>query len=294
MTAPATSYSRSQRITREWPAPLGFKEMDRQFPGSMDGLLLLGGGANIILQLALPEVGYGVAESRVKSGAVMHNPLKRARTTFTYLVVALQGTTEEKLAYRRAVNGSHAQVHSTEASPIEYNAFDPQLQLWVAACLFWGFIDAREKLRGPLSYREKQAFYQLASPLGTTLQVREDMWPEDLDAFMDYWHDGLERLNIDGTIRDYLSGVIDLKFLNPVAQRLFGPFNRFVTAGFLPASVREQMHMDWDERRERRFRLVLKTLSNTSRWLPRVVRQMPYNLMMRDFRRRLRRGDKLV
>ena len=48
-------------------------------------------------------------------------------------------TAEEKLAYRRAVNGAHAQVYSTDESPVEYNAFNPELQLWVAACLYWGF-----------------------------------------------------------------------------------------------------------------------------------------------------------
>ncbi|WP_290538206.1 hypothetical protein [Alcanivorax sp.] len=31
----------------------------------------------------------------------------------------MMGTSEEKLAYRRAVNRSHAQVHSTEHSPVK-------------------------------------------------------------------------------------------------------------------------------------------------------------------------------
>ena len=52
------------------------------------GVGLLVGAANVIMQLARPGVGYGVLESRVESGRVDLHPIKRARTTFTYLAVA--------------------------------------------------------------------------------------------------------------------------------------------------------------------------------------------------------------
>ena len=56
------------------------------------GMALLLGPANVIMQLARPGVGYGVLESRVKRGRIDLHPIKRARTTFTYLAVALAGT----------------------------------------------------------------------------------------------------------------------------------------------------------------------------------------------------------
>src|SRR5919112_326727 len=68
-----------------------------------------------------------------EGGRVDRHPIKRARTTFTYLAVATQGTPEQKAAFRRAVNGAHAQVYSTDESPVSYNAFDPDLQMWVGA-----------------------------------------------------------------------------------------------------------------------------------------------------------------
>ena len=58
----------------------------------MMGIALLAGSANVIMQLALPGVGYGVMESRVESGRIDRHPIKRARTTFTYLAVAGRGT----------------------------------------------------------------------------------------------------------------------------------------------------------------------------------------------------------
>ena len=47
--------------------------------------------SNIIMQLANPKVGWGVHESRVDSGSAFHHPVKRARTTGTFLAVALIG-----------------------------------------------------------------------------------------------------------------------------------------------------------------------------------------------------------
>src|ERR1700724_197171 len=80
------------------------------------GVALLAGPANVIMQLALPGVGYGVMESRVDSGRVDLHPIKRARTTFTYLAVATAGSDAQKEAFRRAVNSAHAQVYSTPES----------------------------------------------------------------------------------------------------------------------------------------------------------------------------------
>jgi uncharacterized protein (DUF2236 family) len=105
------------------------------------GVALLAGPANVIMELSRPGVGHGVAESRVESGRIDRHPIKRARTTFTYIAVANGGTDAQKAAYRRAVNRSHAQVYSTPDSPVSYNAFDPDLQLWVAACIYKGGID---------------------------------------------------------------------------------------------------------------------------------------------------------
>src|SRR4051795_12203574 len=76
----------------------------------------LGGGlagmANVIMQLSWPAVGYGVMESKVDSGSAMKHPVKRGRTTYTYIAVALLGTDDDRRAFRRAVNGQHAQVRS--------------------------------------------------------------------------------------------------------------------------------------------------------------------------------------
>src|SRR5271165_599305 len=77
------------------------------------GMALLLGPANVIMQLARPGVGYGVMGSRVESGRIDLHPIKRARTTFTYLAVAMAGSDAQTAAFRQAVNRAHAQVYST-------------------------------------------------------------------------------------------------------------------------------------------------------------------------------------
>ena len=98
------------------------------------------GTANVIMQLARLPVGRGVAESTVDSGRVDRHPFKRQRTTGSYLIVAMLGTEHERSAMRREVDRQHrAVVRTEEESDVAYSAFDSELQLWVAACIYVGF-----------------------------------------------------------------------------------------------------------------------------------------------------------
>lgn len=284
-----------RRETFEQPTtPESLREWERRFPGVMDSLGILGGGANIIMQLANPGVGHGVVESPVESGRVFNHPIKRTRTTMTYLAVAMLGTKEEKAAYRKAVNKSHAQVRSTKKSPVQYNAFDPSLQLWVAACLYWGLAENQRIFYGGQDSEAAEALYQLASTLGTTLQVPRHMWPENLRAFETYWQDGLDKLDLHENVRDFLLKLIDLKFLPGPVSALLGPSHRFITTGFLPAEMRKAMGLRWSERHQKRFDKLMNTIGQLNRRIPAPVRQFPTWLMLQDFRYRLRRGKPLV
>jgi uncharacterized protein (DUF2236 family) len=82
------------------------------------------------------------------------------------------GTSEERQICRREVSRSHAGVRSTAGSPVSYSAFDPRLQLWVAACLYRGVIDIHTLLHGPVDDATAEAIYRESWRLGTTLQHR--------------------------------------------------------------------------------------------------------------------------
>lgn len=262
---------------------------------SMTGLGLLAGSANVIMQLAHPAVGYGVFESRVESGQINRHPIKRTRTTLSYLAVAGLGDDRTKAAYRKATNRSHAAVRSTADSPVKYNAFDPNLQLWVAACLYRGFEDVHDALYGPPDPDAADEMYQECHVLGSTLQMPREMWPADRAAFEKYWEAALDDVHIDPTIRRYLYGIASATFARPaVLHPLIGPFFRFMTTGFLPQRFRDEMELPWDPVKQRRFALFLRAASSVNRLLPAAVRAMPFNLLLRDVRRRMKSGRALV
>lgn len=140
--------------------------------------------------------------------------------------------------YREAVNAAHAQVRSGPQSPVRYNAFDPQLQLWVASCMAAVFEDTR-RLQGGRSRRDPDTIHRAASVFATTLQVPPEMWPADREAADRYWQEQLDRLDFDDRMRSYLIGIARLDFLPAPVSALFGGWNLFMTLGYLPPQLRE-------------------------------------------------------
>lgn len=277
------------RRSRDVPVPDGF-----DMPAYLSGVgALMAGSANVIMQLSWPGVGYGVMNSRVHDGSAMLHPVKRARTTFTYIAVAILGTDDERAAYRKAVNGQHAQVVSQPDEPVEYRAMDPRLQTWVAVCLYYGTRDVVEKLRGPLDDATADALYAHCARLGTTLQMPAEAWPATRDDFDVYWDEALAEVRIDPPVRDYLLKLTRLQNLPP-PLRWLGPVNVFVTTGFLPPTFREAMGLRWSTARQRRFDRLLHLVGRVESALPGPIQNFPFNVLLRDLRRRIRRGRPLL
>jgi uncharacterized protein (DUF2236 family) len=253
----------------------------------------LGGTANVIMQLSLKPVAYGVLESTVETGRVDLHPWKRLRTTLTYLAVAMMGAEQDKAVYREAVNQSHRPVHSKPGDAVEYNAFDPKLQLWVAACLYWGVVDLEERLHGPLDEDTAAVFYQYTARFGTTLQMRPGMWPADRKAFEEYWNTNLATKTIDARTRAYFDHLIDLKMVaRPL--RVFAPVQRFFVTSLLPQHLRDEMRMTWSPRQDRFANLLLRVIGAAHSRLPKQARLFPMNAFLYDMRRRHRLGKPLV
>jgi uncharacterized protein (DUF2236 family) len=262
------------------------------------GVALFAGPANVIMQLARPGVGYGVMESRVESGRVDLHPIKRARTTFTYLAVATAGSDAQKEALRQAVNRAHAQVYSTPESPVQYNAFDVDLQLWVGACLYKGAVDIYRIFIGELDGEDADRHYHEGMTLATTLQVPPELWPADRAAFDRYWQESLAKVRIDDAVRDYLypiaAGRIRGLALPRPVQRLSDGFGMLITTGFLPQRFRDEMRLPWDAAKQRRFDRLMAALRAANRLLPPFVRRFPFNVLLWDVDRRIRTGRPLV
>ena len=273
----------------------------RRIPDAVGGMLgvgLLAGAANVIMQLSRPGVGYGVVESRVESGRIDRHPIKRARTTFTYLAVSVNGTAEQQAAFRRAVNGAHAQVYSTDESPVSYNAFDPELQMWVGACMYKGVVDIYKIFVGEIDDQVADQLFDEGIALGTMLQVPGEMWPANQAAFDRYWDESMAQVHIDDEVRDFLwpiaAGRVRGVKLPALVQRTLDDFNLLITGGFLPQRFRDEMALDWDAEKQRRFDRLMRRIRFVNDLLPTVVRQFPFNWMLKDLDWRIRTRRSLV
>jgi uncharacterized protein (DUF2236 family) len=256
----------------------------------ISGLALAPAGANVIMQLSRLPIGHAIAESKVESGSLRHHPLKRTRTTLAYIMVALFGTDHERSVMRREINGQHRQVHSDHESATHYDALDPDLQLWVAACMFRGVVDTVTIFHGPLSDESFTALLKRCAPFATTLQVNPNRWPTNRANFEAYWSGALRDVHMDDTTRTYLQGLASLDFLPTPFARLLGPSHRFLTIGFLPPVFREELGMPWSQRQQVRFARITARAATVNRHLPKVIRQFPWNVIEYDTHRRIARG----
>ncbi len=294
LTAEARLTTAETRITVTQQIPRWIRKKDVDLSDALDFWSAAGAAANVIMQMSWPEVGYGVAESRVESGSLVHHPWKRLRTTAQYLTVAILGTDEEKNAYREAVNVAHRKVRSTQGSPVTYNAFNRELQLWVAACLFIFYEDTHQLLYGAMTEEQAETFYQSAMTIGTTLQVLEEMWPATRADFDAYWNTACGRVEMTPFVRDYLMVLVELRMINWPMRLMLAPLLRFLTIGFLAPVFRDAMELEWTDTDRRRFEHLFLFVAVVNRFLPKSLRTGNYSVLMKDVRRRIRRKKALI
>ena len=181
---------------------------------------------------------------------------------------------------------------------MRYNAFDPDLQLWVAACLYKGGVDVYRISIGEMDDQDADRHYREGMMLATTLQVPPEMWPADRAAFDRYWQESLEKVHIDDAVGDYLYPIAVARMrgmaLPRRLQRLSESFALFITTGFLPQRFRDEMRLPWDAAKQRRFDRLMAVLRTVNRLMPRFVRQFPFNVMLWDLDCRIRTGRPLV
>lgn len=242
---------------------------------AQEGVLLAGGARAILLQLANPAVGRGVA----RHSDFASDPLRRLRNTLSYVYVVAYGTPDEVARITRLVDATHAPIRGEG-----YDAVDPRLQLWVAATLYDTAADLYERILGPLSPEDAEAVYQDYATLGTALQMPRDLWPRDLPEFREYWARAAAELGADAETRAVARELLHPKRV-PLWLRASMPLVRLVTAGLLTPAERAMFELPWSEGRERRFDRAIRIIAALYPRLPRRLRHWPRNHYLARFRR---------
>lgn len=261
-----------------------------------EAVLLAGGARAILLQIADPAVGRGVA----RHSDFASDPMRRLRNTLTYIYVVAFGSPDDTARVTAMVDAAHSTVRGGDprrdsgAAPGEnsgenydggnYDATDPESQLWVAATLYETAVTVHEAVFGPLSAADADAVYQDYAILGTSLQMPAELWPPDRDAFRRYWNAHLAELGVTDDTRRVARELLHSRAI-PWWLRAGMPLARLVTAGLLTPSLRVAYELPWGPRRAGRYRAAMRVTAALYPRLPLRIRHWPLRYYLAKFRR---------
>ena len=254
--------------------PIGLQDVGGEW------IMLVGGGCAILLQLAHPSVGRGVAEH----SDFASRPYDRLVGTLTYVTAVACGTQDDVRAMRRVVDRAHGPVHGgpNRVEPA-YTAIDPDLQLWVTATLYWTAVRVYERVFGRLDEASADRVYRECAAVGTSLQLPTDAWPATRADFDEYWRDALEHLSVLPAARR-VSGDLLRAERAPLWMRALMPWARLATVALLPAELRAQYGLAFTERNRRRYERMMSLTAAVYPRLPMRIRHVVRDRLLRRLR----------
>jgi uncharacterized protein (DUF2236 family) len=211
-------------------------------------VLLAGGAAALLLQIAHPLVATGVAEH----SDFPRRAFDRLRSTLDATLRITFGDRDQAADAAASVRGTHARVRGTLAEAIgdhpagtSYDAADPELALWVHATLIVTALGTYRRLVGPLTAEARSRYYEEAKAFGGLFGVSEALMPQTLQDFHGYVRRMVqgEALAVGEIARTLARDIIDPPV--PAVLAAGRPLNRLVTASLLPRRVREGFGLGW-------------------------------------------------
>ncbi|KAL4899244.1 hypothetical protein BDW74DRAFT_171693 [Aspergillus multicolor] len=242
-----------------------------------EAIILGGGAAAILLQVAHPGVAKGVNYH----SSFATRPVDRLRTTMTYVYSMLFGTPAEKKKIIELVHRAHASVTGSD-----YTADDPGAQLWVAATLYAVGVDLYESIFGVMDDTTAEAAYREYVVLGASLRVPVEMWPPTREAFWIYWDEQLATFEICDEAKSVAHDLLYNPKL-PFYYKALMPTLRLMTAEMLPERLRKEYGLKSSKGRKRLYKSTMVLTKATYPFLPKVVRTYPVRFYMKDMRKRM-------
>jgi len=244
--------------------------------------VLFGGARALLMQAADPLV---IAAAR-ETGRYERSPWKRLQRTqqLTY-TLTLGSYAEAKVAADR-INDVHRRVHGVD--PItgrHYDALDPELLLWVHACLVDSALLFERLTVGRLDDAGRQRFHEEQMVAAEMLLLPRERIPATVRDLQEYVEDVVASGILQVT--DAARSVAEL-FNHPPREAEWRPVLKGVSRwafGTLPPPIREQYGVRWTSAKEAALRLSLPALRRVRPLLPARYRFiMPYQQWRRSAR----------
>ena len=253
-------------------------------PGSLtwrvnrEGVLLLGGGAALTLQVAHPLVAAGVAEH----SNYREDPWGRLFRTLDLTTKIVFGSTEVAEEASQRIKHVHGRVKGVTTEDggrypagTKYDARDPELLMWVHATLVRTSLDVYTRYVGPLSIADQRGYYEEQKLLGEKFGIPRDRQPDDYAAFNDYFADMIasDRIAVTDALRDVVDATLRPEL--PILLRPLVEAVNVATVGLLPERLRAELGLKWTPTRRRLFDASRVVLSTALPVLPRIMREFP-------------------
>ena len=147
--------------------------------------VLFGGARALLMQAAHPLVIAGARET----GFYQRDPWKRLQRTLMLTYALTFGTRDEALRAAARINAVHRSVHGIdEVTGKPYDAFDPDLLLWVHACLVDSALLFERYTVGRLDDAGRQRFHEEQMAAAELLELPRERIPptvQELNAYVD-------------------------------------------------------------------------------------------------------------
>lgn len=244
-------------------------------------MVLFGWSRSILLQMAHPLIAAGVADhSNFRSSA--RAAVGRLRGTVRSMLALVYGDAADYARSISAIRAIHSRVRgklrqATGVFPVgaPYSAEDPDLVIWVHVTHIESVLMVYDRLVGPLTVAERDAYCDEAAAVAVSLGAQPDDVPRTWAALERY----MEAVYASGRIAVGPDArLIADAVLFPPLSVLTGPFawmNRVVTLGLLPDAVRQQYRYDWNETRTRQFERTMRAMRAMRSVSPRAVAWWP-------------------
>jgi uncharacterized protein (DUF2236 family) len=225
-------------------------------PGSVawrvasEGVLMLGGGRALILQVAEPRVAAGVA----RFSGYREAPWRRLYRTIDVTSRIVFGTGPESAEAAASLRRVHEGIRGRDDAGRAYRALDPKLLMWVQATLLDTSLLIYDRYVRRLGDDERAAYYEEMKPVGEAYGIPRRRMPGDWAGFRDYF-DGMvdNGLRVTATTRDVADSVLNPELPLPARLPAMPAVEalRLLTVGALPERLRESLGLEWGPLRER-------------------------------------------
>ena len=149
----------------------------------------------------------------------------------------------------RRVRAMHRRVRG-EVDGVPYRADDPELLLWILACLVDSALLVYGRYVGPLSRDERDAYWQDYKVIGRHFGLEDHEMPDTIEDFEQYMQDMLagDDLFVSDEARELAIDIVMRPPVPLVARPLLELAN-FITVGLLPERLRAMYGFSWDPAR---------------------------------------------